>query len=535
MFHRLVAALSGLLLAAGLSAQSSSWNEAVQLSAAVQSSPARITLNWLQHSGASSYTIYRKLKGATSWGSAIGSATSTATSYQDNSVTVGTYYEYKVVRNGTTGYGYIATGIEVQPEEYRGRMVLLVDNTLAPSMTTELTQLENDLKADGWKVLRHDVSRTATASSIRTIVQGDYNTDPTNTKAVYVVGHVPVPYSGSINPDGHSSHLGAWPADGYYGEMNGSWTDASVNVQQAQHTENYNVPGDGKFDQSDFPTAVELEVGRVDLWDMPAFSGTEANLVKNYLIKAHDFKVKGWVPLVRAMVHDNLQWVGNPLAGCAYRDIAPLVGAANITNNLPTAWAFNTFTNGQSYLWTYGSGGGLQGNTGGYVTFNGADNIGTTEIFGGAGYDFGGVFNMSFGSYFGDWDNRNNFLRAYIAGGHGLTSVWAAVPNWWFHHMGMGDPIGYSTLLSMNNSSLYTPVTGGWGTGKVGMGLMGDPSLRMTMVAPPSNLAINNAGGNASFTWTASPDAVAGYYIFQFVAYGVWWLVVPMIFMSYAL
>ena len=60
----------------------------------------------------------------------------------------------------------------------------------------------------------------------------------------------------------------------------------------------------------------------------------------------------------------------------------------------------------------------------------------------------GGVFNMAFGSYFGDWDNKNNFLRAHLASGQGLTNVWAAIPNWYFHHMGMGDPIGYSATLT---------------------------------------------------------------------------------------
>ena len=87
--------------------------------------------------------------------------------------------------------------------------------------------------------------------------------------------------------------------------------------------------------------------------------------------------------------------------------------------------------------------------------------------------------------------------------------------------MGMGDHIGYSTLWSMNNGTgLYTPITGGWSSGKVAMGLMGDPSLRMIMVAPPSNLSITNAGGYAAFNWTASADAVAAYYIYQWDANG---------------
>ena len=35
--------------------------------------------------------------------------------------------------------------------------------------------------------------------------------DPINTKAVYLLGRIPVPYSGFINPDSHPDHEGAWP------------------------------------------------------------------------------------------------------------------------------------------------------------------------------------------------------------------------------------------------------------------------------------------------------------------------------------
>ena len=43
-------------------------------------------------------------------------------------------------------------------------------------------------------------------------------------------GHVPVPYSGDIVPDGHMpDHVGAWPCDGFYGDMDGTWTDNAVN------------------------------------------------------------------------------------------------------------------------------------------------------------------------------------------------------------------------------------------------------------------------------------------------------------------
>ncbi len=511
------AGLTAMMILPGqLFGQTVSERGAVQLSATVQSSPARITLSWPTMASTSSITIYRKTLESNSWGGVLASVSASATQYQDNSVTIGTHYEYRVVRvsGGVTGNGYISTGIMVPVQDYRGKMILLVDNTMSGPLANEIVQLERDLRADGWVVLRSDVSRTASVQTIRNTVLGHYNSDPSNVKALFLLGHIPVPYSGNQAPDGHGEHTGAWPCDGYYGELTGTWTDNTVNNSGAQRTENDNVPGDGKFDQTQFPSDLELQVGRVDLSDLPAFGQSEVELLRAYLIKAHSFKVKGFTPQERGIVFDNLQWVSSPMAGSGFRNLAPLVGPSNITAPYPYGEAFHTFVNGQSYLWTYSSGGGLQAYVGSTLTFNGANNIGTTEQY--ATMQMNGVFNMSFGSYFGDWDNKNNFLRANLASGQALTNCWAAIPAWYFHHMGMGQNIGYSTWRTMNNSSLYTPLTEGWqgSIGRVHLGLMGDPSLRMQMVAPPSNVAVVNASGAASFSWSASSEAVAGYHVY---------------------
>jgi hypothetical protein len=511
-----------ILLAGSLHAQTNSQKAAVELNAAVQRAPARITLSWTALPSTTSISVFRKLATASSWGSAIANPSASAVQYEDNSVVAGTAYEYRVVRvaGGVTGQGYISTGIDIQLSAYKGKMILLVDNTFTSSLSSELAQLTKDLRADGWAVLRSDVGRTASVSSVRNAVIAHYNSDPTNVKAVYIIGHVPVPYSGNINPDGHSEHQGAWPCDGYYGEMNGTWTDNSVNNNAAQRSANRNVPGDGKFDQSTFPSSVELQVGRVDLFDMPAFGQNETELLRAYLNKAHNFKVKLWTPQQRGLIYDNLQWVSNPLGASAWRNIAPMVGAANTTAPNIYMGDFNTLINGQSYLWTYGSGGGLQATDGGVLTFNGGDRLGTTQTY--AAMSGGGVFNMSMGSYFGDWDNRNNFLKAPIAGGSGLTSCWVGIPAWYFHHMGMGQNIGLSTWYSMNNTAQYTPLTDGWqgSMGTTHLGLMGDPSLRQKMLVPPSNLTVTNASGMAAFAWNASPETVDGYHLYRFNANG---------------
>jgi hypothetical protein len=498
-------------------AQTSSERASVQLWAMVQSSPARITLNWTTLPSTTSITIYRKTLAANTWGSSYATVSASATQYQDIAVSTGTLYEYRVVRvaGGVTGNGYIATGIEVPAVDARGKLILLVDNTMSGPLANEIQQLERDLLADGWTVLRSDVSRTASVQSVRNTVIGLYNSDPTNVKALFLLGHVPVPYSGNQSPDGHGEHTGAWPCDGYFGELTGTWTDNTINNSGAQRVENRNVPGDGKFDQTQFPSDLELQVGRVDLSDLPAFAQSETELLRAYLNKLHAFKVKGFSPQERGIIFDNLQWVSNPLAASGWRSLAPLVGPSNITAPYPYGSPFHTFINGQSHLWTYSSGGGSQAYVGSTLTYNGANNVATTETYAG-GVQMNGVFNMSFGSYFGDWDNKNNFLRAPLASGQCLTNCWSAIPAWYFHHMGMGLNIGYSAWRTMNNTSLYLPLTDGWQSsiGRVHLGLMGDPSLRMQMTAPPSNLSIVNTNGFASFSWTAASETVQGYHLY---------------------
>ena len=508
-------ALWGLVCTLGLSAQTPSQRSSVLVSATVSASPASITLNWSPFSGSTGFTISRKLKSATSW-TQLGTAAGSATQYVDNSVAVGEYYEYKVDRSASagSGVGYVASGIEVPMADYRGKMVLLVDNAFTSSLSTPLTQLVNDLRGDGWVVLRHDVDRNAAPPSIRSIIQADYNADPTNVKAVFLFGHVPVPYSGNTNPDGHGDHQGAWPADGYYGEMNGNWTDNSVNNSSASSVRNKNTPGDGKFDQSDYPSSLELQVGRVDLYNMESFQYyaglNEQTLLSNYLTKLHNFKTKQFTPQFRGCVFDNFtDPVMGPSASSGYRSVSANVGPANMQDLNGNGAPFSTYVNNQSWLWTYACGGG------GWTL---ASNVCSTGEYA-QNVVMGGVFNICVGSYFGDWDNMNNFLRAPLCSGKALTNAWAGWPNMWFHHMGMGDNIGYSTLMSMNDpASVYWPQNGGWhgnSLSRVHMGLMGDPSLRQMMVNMPANLQVTNSGGVASFAWTAASGSPLGYHIYD--------------------
>ena len=469
--------------------------QAVQfgVSATVQKAPAQITLSWdAVPYGTANYTVYRSTAiggyagGGGSW-TPIASGL-IATSYADSSVLIGTNYEYRIERTGSQfdGNAYLDTGIEVPLVENRGKLVLLVDATHTTSLATEINQLISDLTGDGWFVLRHDVSRTATPASVRSLVQADYNTDPAGVRAVYLLGRVPVLRSGSLNPDGHGAR--PMPADGFYGDVDGTWSNPSY-----------------------LPSDVDLQVGRVDLFGMTSFLPlTDVDLTRQYLNRAHGWKHKQWTVTARAAQMTTA--TGESIQRQFFGKATPTV----IPNNYYPANGYYSpeFWNelqANDHLWfTKGTGGGA------YTACTG---MGSTYHYA-ASPGVKTVFNAEFASYFEEWDVTDNFLRAPLAAkGYALTDVWSDNPAWVFMHMGMGKPIGFSTRVSQNNNSYYNvPGYPNLPNSRRGvhMALMGDPSLRMKIVAPPANFSVTTNTNGATLSWSAAPEpSLLGYAIYR--------------------
>lgn len=171
-----------------------------------------------------------------------------------------------------------------------------------------LSRFVQDLRGDGWQVIRHDINvATSTVSSVKAILRNEYNKDPENVVAALLFGNIPVPYSGNIAPDGHTDHQGAWPTDYYYGDMDESaWTDNTVNNSNAARPANRNVPGDGKFDQSLTPTLAEIVVSRVDFSNLTTGWGvSQTELYRRYLNKNHAFRTGAYKPANQTLVDDN--------------------------------------------------------------------------------------------------------------------------------------------------------------------------------------------------------------------------------------
>ncbi len=475
-------------------------NISVEVSATVSRNPPSLQFNWLPDINATSYTVYKKEKSETVWGAPYLALAGNDSQFVDTAVVIGEAYEYRIfkIANGYQGNGYIYAGIDLPAKESRGKILLLVDSTYVEALAAPIRQLTWDLVGDGWTVSQFNIARTAEVTTVKTLIQNEYLANST-LNTVFLLGHIPVPYSGNFNPDAHSNHIGAWAADPFYADLDDDWTDISVSNTSASRTANHNIPGDGKYDQSTIPSAVELAVGRVDLINLPAIDANDTLLISRYLQKDHDYRFKILEASPRGLIDDNFQSFQEGFASNGWRNFATFFGH----NQVSALDYFGTLAQ-DSYLWAYGCGGG---------SYTSAGGIGNTTQFGTDTVQ--AVFNMLFGSYFGDWDSDDNFLRAPLASQtHALTNAWAGRPHWYFHHMAMGDPIGYGAKISMNNTGTYL---NGFSVRGVHMGLMGDPSLRLHVVAPPPtlNLTYTHPDQQVSLDWGSSSDTVLGYYVYR--------------------
>lgn len=447
-----------------------------------------------------SYFLYRRLYQNSGWGPLFASIPAGQFNYLDTAVGIGQRYEYKVMRNsGTVGYGYTCGAIDADIEYNPGRMALVIDDFFIPSLNGEIDQLINDLNGDGWFVDTIIVNRLQAVTYVKDRIHSLYTLNPTGLKSIFLLGHVPVPYSGDINPDGHPDHLGAWPADVYYGDMDGIWTDNTVNDASASDPRNQNVIGDGKFDASVVLTNTELAVARVDFYNLPSFNTTEIVLMQNYLTKLHEFKIRSYIPEDVAVIEDNFLGMGEGFAGSGYASFAPIVGIQDaFDSDYGLAMDFDN-------LWSYGTGPG---------SYSSASGIVTTPEF--ASYNYRSTFTMLFGSYFGDWDSQDNLLRAALASGKILCSSWSGRPYLYYHPMGIGESIGACIKLSQNNTSAYFASSLGYFQRWVHIAQMGDPSLRTHYVEMPSNLmATTQNDGSITLSWTAPATAVDGFHVYR--------------------
>ncbi|GAB4374986.1 MAG: hypothetical protein Kow0075_01050 [Salibacteraceae bacterium] len=412
--------------------------------------------------------LFRKKPTETSWSGPIAQLPPSVNAFIDSNVAEGKQYEYHAQRTAgaVTSHGYAHAGKHAMPAITRGDALVLVDSSLLVGLGWYFHQFLNDLRSDGYSVRHLAVSQSLSATEVKALIKewADAALDP---QALILLGHVTPPYSGNIVPDGHSDHNGAWPADVYYADLDGTWTDNFVNNTSGSSTRTHNVPADGKFDQSTLPSDAELMVGRIDLSNLTYFNQSETELTISYLKRVHAFKTGELTMPWRALIDDHFGgFSGEAFAASGWRNFAPLIGASQTF-----AADYRSTLDTSAHLFSYGCGGG---------SYTSASGIGTSLQFSSDSLQTG--FTMLFGSYFGDWDVPNNFMRSALAQGNTMMVSWSGRPHWHIQCMGVGLPIGYGARLTQNNSNLYHASYGGR---FVHIALLGDPTLRMHYPPPP--------------------------------------------------
>jgi len=498
------------------------WVFTVQTTATVQTSPPQITLHWPPEVGnapgqfvANSYSIYRKSKTDTSWGTPIAVLSGTATNYTDAGLNVGATYEYQIIKEATaygtfnyTGYGYIFCGIQAALTENRGTVILVVETNATASLAEELARLQTDLIGDGWQVISHGVSSSDTPATVKSLIVADYNADSANVRTVFLLGHVPILQSGNLNYDGHGAR--PMPTDAYYGDMDGDWSSLPDYL----------------------PSDVELEVGRVDFSNLPGVGAAipfpnETEMLRNYLNKDHNWRMHSISVRRLALMADRFGNSDNnePKAASAYGNFAAFVGLetgnatqgntiqADVSDIAAPANRWISMLTNNTYLWTYACGGGFDTGISSLGPHGEYNAVWTTDI---VNQDPKAVFYMLEGSHFGNWDVADNIERAVLATPTMGLAVCSIVghPHWFVHHMGLGESIGYGTRLTMNNGALYQSWSNTFPRA-IYIALLGDPTLRMEPISPVSNLSANAGGAGVALNWTASRDNVSGYHVYR--------------------
>jgi len=485
-----------------------------------------VTVFWKSSPTAALRQNYRfKSKTSLSW-SSVNNITLSDTFFTDT-ITTGSEREY-IVRKDTVNptaanpsplnkYGYILVGRKVPATIEYGRMLVLIDSIYINALDSVLLRYKHDLIGDGYIPEFMYVSSTNTVVNIKRKITNAYAATGPALAGVMFLGHVPVPYSGDFKssgyypPDGHTtisappSHEGAWATDLFYGDMDTAlWTDITVNNTLGASADNNNTIGDGKYDNTVIPSAVELAIGRVDLTDLPSFAVSDTQLMERYLTKNHNYRAGKTVVRKRLLQDDNLGLLtGEPFGGSSFQTINPLYGDSvdklDWNSTLPT----------NSYQFASGFG------FGSYTTLSG---VVTTGNF--ASTTYNATFTTLFGSYFGDFNNQDNLLRAALASeGEILTCAWSGRPKWYFHQMGTGNPIGLSTLMTQNiynGSSILYP-DAHFGVGLVHASFHGDITLRLSPYESPQNFVIKQDSCNNRFklSWNKSADTSVIAYIVQ--------------------
>lgn len=533
------------LTSLNVSSAQSSIDHAVLLS--MERDSGQFIITWPRDTTPTTYFVRYRLLTTDAW-----TAYDTLTSESENLSIIPSneaYVEYEVEKRtiGADGkpinaFGYyLGHGTtDLARWQRPGRVLLAIDAEANDALATELATWTDGVQREGWIVQTLVVPSSATLDVpfLQRKIAEAYGETSSGAPLTHVmlVGRVPYAYSGAytlagpiVQPDGHEEHGGAWSSDARYADIETSpgissdeqWTDESADItdaKRAQRVQNKNAPGDGKYDQGQIPTDVELSIGRIDLGNLPTFGTTsdsrtrEFELLKQYFNRVHAYRTKAMRLEKTARIDDNFGVFTSEhnqvrlveaFAAGAWRGFSPIAGSAGVMSG--------EFLDTIPTLLAYGCGGG---------GYDHCDGIANTSEF--AARPIHSAFVWLFGSYFADTDSEDNIMRAALANsGNVLTCGWSGRPHWVIHPLAAMHTIGEVTRASINNAgtyhsaSIYSKSTGeasdyAYGQRGIHINLLGDPTLRMPAPAMTGTLSITEADGDSTrLEWDGISDALS--------------------------
>lgn len=446
----------------------------------------------------------------------------------DTNVDPGDVWEYQIRRKNSWTYNdqtYDATGYTIgailkDNSDYQGQMILLVTSDIVDNLNEKYLRLKTELTGEGWLVNEIIVPKASGWYSgekivgIKNQIISVYNNAPNTDKpkALFILGHVPMPRSGSTlitAPDGHDQNKGARGFDGYYADIDGIYTDtATFDPGGLQIPEAINYPGDYKWDQDFFSSDIEMAYGRVDFFDITSYNLSEMEMIEIYLDKLSNYKnvVSGFEMGEKTAFYNGYD---NSDDG-SFRTLPGISKAVNLyentTGSIHPQWVQN---NGPFKIY-------MQNQT-------------APDLSEWSTYGMDATVYSSDQSYWGYNDcpqmgNGYSRIRALLASDTKcIVALWTTSTINTFYQTCAGDPLGFAIREKIKhnttNNNIETPQSA-WDTedwwNRTHLTYNGDPTIRLYQVKPASDLIILDSNGNAMLSWTASADTdVLGYNIYK--------------------
>lgn len=389
--------------------------------------------------------------------------------------------------------------ISVQTELQKiGNTLILVDELVYSNLESEIKEYRDVLELCGINTEIRITPRAETfdakkVQETKAII--DNFKENVILENIIIIGRVPYAMSGHYTPDGHTDEsFGAWPTDLYYGINSTNWTDNDSDTMDILFKEHKNLVGDGKFDQGYIPNDVRVNIGRIDMYNLPAFSLSEFDLIKRYLQKDIKFRKGEILPKNNAVFENGFEDV--------YQEKFPTEAMINYHALFGKGGYEEKKTRNimdkEEYLFYWGAASG--------GTNNLYDVIYTDEI---ANQSFNGVFNTLFGSRAVEWTTEDNILRSVIASEPmALTCRWGVRPFFYTFPMGVGKSIGFCHTYSANNTLVMSNGSANMFR-TVHQTLLGDPTLKMYYPKQVKNFKVDLVNNKFEFNWDNNSKAIA--------------------------